>query len=85
MQINKIINKNTGTQINSEVTQTLCQKQREITSILLPCNYQLGKSIVNGYSCHVNIDNLPYSDRYFNTDWQLEMFKRGKPMDMILV
>ena len=24
------------------------------------------------------------SDRYFNTDWQFEMFKRGKPMDMIL-
>ena len=24
-------------------------------------------------------------DRYFNTDWQFEMFKRGKPMDMVLV
>ena len=24
------------------------------------------------------INNLPYSDRYFNTDWQFEMFKRGK-------
>ena len=34
---------------------------------------------------HVNINNLLYSDRYFNTDWQFEMFKRGKPMNMILV
>ena len=31
------------------------------------------------------MNNLPYSDRYFNTDWQFEMLKRGKPMDMILV
>ena len=42
--------------------------------ILLPCNYQLSKSIVHeikfGDSCHVNINNLPYSDRYFNTDRQ---------------
>ena len=30
------------------------------------------------YSCHVNINNLWYSDRYYNTDWQFEMFKRGK-------
>ena len=30
-------------------------------------------------------NNLSYSDRYFNTDKQIEMFKRGKPMDMILV
>ena len=29
--------------------------------------------------------NLPYNDRYSNTDWQFEMLKRGKPMDMILV
>ena len=29
-------------------------------------------------SCHVNINNLLYSDRYFSTDWQFEMFKRGK-------
>ena len=54
-------------------------------NILLPCNYQLSKIIVHGYSCHVNINNLPYSDRYFDADRQLEMFKRGKPMDMILV
>ena len=33
----------------------------------------------------MNINNLPYGDRYFNTDTQIEMFKRGKPMDMILV
>ena len=54
-----------------------------------PCNYQLSKIIVHeikfGDSCHVNINNLPYSDRYFNTNWQFEMFKRGKPMGMILV
>ena len=37
------------------------------------------------YSCHVNINNLPDSDMFFNTDWQFEIFKRGKPMDMILV
>ena len=42
--------------------------------ILQPYNYQLGKNIVHEiwwYSCHVNINNLPYSmysDRYFNTD-----------------
>ena len=36
-------------------------------------------------SCHVNINDLPYSDMYFNTDLQFKMFKRGKPMDMILV
>ena len=29
--------------------------------------------------------NLPYSDRLFNTERQIEMFKRGKPMDMIRV
>ena len=28
---------------------------------------------------------MPYSDRYSNTDWQFEVFKRGKPMDMIFV
>ena len=27
------------------------------------------------YSCYVNINNLPYSDRYFNTCWQIEMLK----------
>ena len=24
------------------------------------------------------INNLLYSDRYYNSDWQFEMFKRGK-------
>ena len=33
----------------------------------------------------LNINNLPYSDRCFNTDWPFETFKREKPMDMILV
>ena len=53
---------------------------------LLPCNYQLSKSIVHEIklSCKY-INNLPYSDRYFNTDRQIEMFNRGKPMDMVLV
>ena len=31
-----------------------------------------------------NINILWYIDRYYNTDWQFEMFKRGKKMDMIL-
>ena len=51
----------------------------------LPCNYQLSKSIVHEIKFGDNKNNLPYSDRYFNTDWQFEMFKRGKPLDMILV
>ena len=33
----------------------------------------------------VNINNLPYNDRYFTTYWQFEMFNRGKPMDIILI
>ena len=49
------------------------------------CNYQLSKSIVHEIRFGDNINNLPYSDRYFRTDWQFEMFKRGNPMDMILV
>ena len=50
-----------------------------IAFCLIPCNYQLSKSIVHEIKCcHVNINSLPYSDRYFNTDWQFEMFKRGK-------
>ena len=36
------------------------------------------------YSCHVNINNLPFSDMYFNTDRHFEMFKEAKLMDMIL-
>ena len=27
---------------------------------------------------YVNINNLLYSDRYLNTDWQFGMFNRGK-------
>ena len=43
---------------------------------LLPCNNQLSKSIVHDIKCcHVNIINVPYSDRYFNTDWQFEILK----------
>ena len=51
---------------------------------LQPRKYQLSKSIVHeikfgeSYSCHVNIKNLLYSDMYFSTDCQFEMFKRGK-------
>ena len=52
---------------------------------LQPCNYQLSKSIVHEIKFGEIINNLPYNDRYFNTDWQFEMFKRGKSMDMILV
>ena len=64
------------------------QQEHNINSVanpertLQPCNYQLSKSIVHeiifGDGCQVNINNLPYSDRYFNTNWQLAMFKRGK-------
>ena len=39
------------------------------------------------FRCHVNIHNLPYSDRYFNIDWQLDMTVvkiEAKTMDMIL-
>ena len=32
----------------------------------------------------MNINNLPYSDMYFNTDRQLRCFKETKLMDMIL-
>ena len=50
---------------------------------------RISKSIVHeikfGESCYVNINKLPYNNMYFNTDSQIEMFKRGKPMDMILV
>ena len=44
------------------------------------CNYQVSKSIVH----EIKFGDI-YSDRYFNTDWQFEMFKRVKPMDMIHV
>ena len=30
------------------------------------------------------MNNFQYSDRYFNTDWQFEVFKEAKAMDMIL-
>ena len=57
--------------------------------ILLLCNYQLSTCIVHkikfGDKAVNKINNLPYSDRYFNSDWQFEMFKRGKQMDMKLV
>ena len=51
---------------------------------ILPCNYQLSKSIAHEIKIG-DINNLAYSDRYFNTNRQIEMFKRGKSMDMILV
>ena len=44
------------------------------------------KIILISFNCFSEyINNLPYSDKYFNTDWHFEMFKKGKPMDMILV
>ena len=59
---------------------------------LLPYNYQLSKSIVHEIKLFKNIigdmaviNNFPYSDRYFNTDWRFEIFRRGKPMGTILV
>ena len=58
---------------------------------LQPRNYQLSKIIVHEIKfgdiavMNVNINHLPYSDMYFNTDWQFEIIKRGKPMDMLLV
>ena len=58
-----------------------------VNPLLLPCNYQLSKNIVHEIKCGDNINNFAIccSDRYFSTDWQFEMFKRGNPMDMILV
>ena len=46
--------------------------------MLQPCNYQLSKSIVHEIKFGENINNLPQSDRYFNTDRHIEMLKRGK-------
>ena len=37
------------------------------------------------FRCHVHINNLPYSDRYFTTDRQIGTLKEAKLMDMILV
>ena len=39
------------------------------------CKYHVSKKVVDEirFRCHLNIHNLPYSDRYFNTDWQLDM------------
>ena len=54
-------------------------------SLLLPCNYQLSESIVHKSELGDISVVLIYSDRYFNTDWQFEMVKRAKPVDMILV
>ena len=53
-----------------------------VTTSLAKSRFTKSKLVIKN---HVNVNNLPYSDRYFNTDWQFEMFKRGKPMDMILV
>ena len=33
---------------------------------------------IRRYSCHTNINNLQKRQKYFNTDWQFGMFKRGK-------
>ena len=30
------------------------------------------------------LNNLPYSDRYFSTDWYLEVFKEAKTTHVIL-
>ena len=51
---------------------------------LRPCNCQLSKSIVHEIFGDIAVMKI-YSERYFDTDWQFEMFKRGKPMDMILL
>ena len=42
------------------------------------CDWGISKEIVHEYSCHAIIDNLQYSDRYFNSDWQIGRFKRDK-------
>ena len=44
---------------------------------LQPRNYQLRNNIVHEITFG-DINNLLYSDRYFNTNWQFEMLKRGK-------
>ena len=49
---------------------------------LQPCNYQVNKFVVHAIEFEViavmQIKHFVVSDRYFNTDWQFEMFKRGK-------
>ena len=32
--------------------------------------------------CHVNVQNLSYIDMYFSNDWQGEMLKVAKTMEM---
>ena len=54
------------------VLLTLLDKKLN-TSMQLPAYQQKHESIWL-YSCHVNINNLPYSDRYSYTDKQIEMF-----------
>ena len=39
---------------------------------------------IHTYSCHVYINNLPYSDRYFNTDLQFEMLKEESQWTLYL-
>ena len=43
-----------------------------------PREYQLSKRIVHeikfGDIAVMYLSNFPYSDRYLNTDWQIEMF-----------
>ena len=55
---------------------------RESGTHIKPHNYQVSKEEVDKLiwrcSWHANIDNLQYSDRYFNTDWQFGMFKRSQ-------
>ena len=51
-------------------------------------HYQVSKKVVHeikfGDSCYENLNYLWCSDRYFNTDWQFEMFKISKTMNMVL-
>ena len=47
--------------------------------VFLYYNYQVSEMVVReiefaDIACHANIN----SDKYSNTDWQFEMFKRGK-------
>ena len=45
---------------------------------LQPYNYQVSKEVVHKIKFGAVAVMQIYSDRYFNTDWQYEMSKRGK-------
>ena len=49
-----------------------------VIGALQPCNYQVSKEVVHKIKFGAVAVMQIYSDGYFNTGWQYEMFKRGK-------